>query len=38
MHSYIRQLNMYGFSKKRDKNHNYYHHPFFLKNRPEMVK
>lgn len=31
MHSYIRQLNMYGFSKKHGKNSNYYHHPHFLR-------
>ena len=34
MQSYIRQLNMYGFSKKRGPNCNYYHHPSFLKGRP----
>ena len=37
MHSFIRQLNMYGFSKKRAKNENYYYHPQFLKGKPEMV-
>lgn len=31
--SFIRQLNMYGFSKKRStKNENYYHHSKFQKN------
>ena len=38
MASYIRQLNMYGFSKKREKDHNYYHHRFFIKNKPELIK
>lgn len=29
---------MYGFSKKREKDHNYYHHRFFIKNKPELIK
>lgn len=37
MHSYIRQLNMYGFSKKRGKSNNYYYHPYFLKKQPELI-
>jgi len=34
LHSFIRQLNMYGFSKKRNKDMNYYHHPSFIKGKP----
>ena len=28
---------MYGFSKKRSKNLNYYHHPLFLKGKPHLI-
>jgi hypothetical protein len=37
MHSYIRQLNMYGFSKKRGRHCNFYHHPCFLRRQPELI-
>ena len=28
---------MYGFSKKRAKNENYYYHPMFVRGKLEMV-
>ena len=37
MHSYIRQLNMYGFSKKRGRDFNYYNHPCFKRKQPELI-
>lgn len=37
MQSYIRQLNMYGFSKKRGRANNYYYHPFFLRSQPHLI-
>lgn len=37
MHSYIRQLNMYGFSKKRGRSNNYYYHPYFVRKQPELI-
>ena len=37
MHSFIRQLNMYGFSKKRTRGQNYYHHSLFIKGQPHLV-
>ena len=37
LHSFIRQLNMYGFNKKRGKTENYYHHPQFIQGKPHLI-